>query len=356
MSPPKKVPDGTKTKGPTGIVQVAGLAHVTPSVVSRLLNNDPLLRIRPATESRIRAAVRQLDYHPNASARALRTLHSGAIGLAVYDVTNPMFADIVAGATASANEAGYVVLLADATALATDLEASKSLIHSSRLEGILFQGGGLPNDIAFVERTKKRMPVVLLNWSMGAGIPAVLPNDEMGVQMAIDYLVSLGHRRIAHITGFPGTHPAGRRQQAFERAIATVGLTSIPEWTVPASWDVANGRLAMKRLLSVSEQPSAVFVDNVISALGALREAIDSGVGVPQELSIIALHDSWVAELVSPQLTTVKLPLYEMGWDGVKLLLEPPTDQARESHVVLRPAPLLMARSSTAAPSMKASV
>jgi LacI family transcriptional regulator len=332
------------------LVEVATRAKVAPSVVSRLLNGDATLRIRAETELRIRVAVRELDYHPNASARALRMSGSGAIGLLVYDVSNPLFVNEVAGATASANEAGYVVLLADAAVFARDHEAYKRLVYSSRLDGILFQGGGLAEDVALVELAITRVPMLLLNWQLGPEIPSVLLDDAAGVQIAVDHLVSLGHRDIGHITGFPGTDAAVRRKQAFEEAIASAGLTCNPEWTVAGAWDVASGKLAMRELLAVRDRPSAVFVDNVISAIGAIREAFERSVAVPHELSLVALHDSWVAEHTTPSITTVKLPFYQMGWDGVKLLLDARAGSVTGEHVVRDPAPVLMVRGSTSRP------
>ena len=275
---------------------------------------------------------------------------SGAIGLLVYDVSNPLFVDEVAGATASASEAGYVVLLADAAVFARDHEAYKGLVYSSRLEGIIFQGGGLAEDVALVELAMTRVPMLLLNWQLGPDIPAVLPDDAAGVQIAVDHLVSLGHRDIGHITGAPGTDAATRRRQAFDRAIGLADLTCRPEWTVAGAWDVPSGRLAMRELLAVQDRPSAVFVDNVISAIGAIREAFDRGVAVPEELSLVALNDSWVAEHTTPSITTVKLPLYQMGWDGVKLLLKARVGSVRGEHVVRDPAPVLIVRGSTARP------
>ena len=336
-----------RRSGRASIVDVAALARVNPSVVSRLLNQDPTLRIRPATRARVIAAVSELNYHPNASARALRTLRSGAIGVAVYNVSNPIFVDIVSGATAGATDAGYVVLLVDVSTLSQDLDRYKNLIYSSRLDGLLFQGTGLEDDVRLVELAVGHIPIVLLNWSLRPGIPAVLPNDTVGVHLAIEHLASLGHRTIGHITGAPGTDAAVRRLAAFEAALAAAGLKTRGDWTAVGSWDAATGRAAMRQLLAARTRPTAVFVDNVISGLGALREAVDEGVEIPDELSVVALHDSWVAEVVTPSLTTVKLPLFEMGRQAVKLILNPTDGVESGGPIVPEVAPELIPRRST---------
>jgi DNA-binding LacI/PurR family transcriptional regulator len=124
------------------IVEVAKRANVTPAVVSRLLNGDPTLRIKPETRQRVLDVVKMLNYSPNPSARALRKARTGMLGLVVHDITNPVYAEIIVGAQQAATDASYTLLLGDADALAPGEDSLEALLKSRAIDGLLLQRAG----------------------------------------------------------------------------------------------------------------------------------------------------------------------------------------------------------------------
>lgn len=331
------------------ISDVAARAGVARSVVSRLLNADPTLRIRPATRTRILKAIRDLDYTPNATARALRLARSGALGLVVHDITNPIYGEIISGVHKAATAAGYVVLLGEATELERRTDTLRQLLASGRIDGLLLQRVGEADDAALAELAHHGLPTVLLNdWAIGDA-SAVSLDDLGAARLATKHLVELGHECIAHLAG-ADSHRSAQRQLGYEQVLKEAGLPAPDDWTVTGGWDLVTGQDGMRRLLALRYRPTAVMVANVLAAIGALAATQKAGLKVPTDISIIAIHDAWIAEYVTPQLTTVALPLARMGERAVELLLARLAGDEPSALTVTNPPPLLVLRASTAPP------
>lgn len=335
---------------PSTILDVARAAGVSRAVVSRVLREDPELRVRAATRERVLRWARELDYVPNQSARALRMASSGALGLILHDVTNPLYAGILKGAQEAADRAGYVVLLADAGELARNQEAFRRLLRGQRIDGALFQAGGFAGDATIRSIAAARLPTVLINSEAAPTTGSVVIDDVAAGRVAAAHLLELGHRKVAFLGGRGASEQGARRRHGVTQALAGAGIALAPEWALDAGWDEPGGREAMVALLARPDRPTAVVVANVMAAIGALAEARESGVSVPGELSVVAIHDLRFAELTTPPLTAVELPLRAMASAGVELLLRLIRGGEPEEIVVADPPPRLIRRSSTAPP------
>lgn len=300
---------------------VAKRAEVSVSLVSRILSGDTTVRARPETQQRVHEVAAQLGYQPHGAARALRLSRAGALGLVVHEVSNPIHAEIIRGAQAAATAAGQVLLLSDAPELAANADAFAQLVGTGRIDGLMWQGSGEDYDDELVARAARQLPTVLVNSRPRAGVPALRLDDEAAARLAVEHLIGLGHRHIGYVGGRPGADLTERRYAGYLAALRDHDLPVRPEWTVEREWDAPAGHAAMAALLATDPRPTAVFVANVVVAVGALAAAREAGVAVPEQLSVIAVHDAWFVAHGAPPLTTVRLPLDRLGAEAVRLLL-----------------------------------
>jgi LacI family transcriptional regulator len=327
---------------------VAARAGVSISAVSRVLSNAPSSRVSSATRQRIEDAARELDYHPNFAARALKFSRTNVVALVVPDLTNAIFTELMRGVEEAASELGYMVLLARAESVQPAADTLAGLVGEGRVDGVLIQvgDGTTTEDLAGI--LDGRVPAVLINSRREDHVGSVILPDEEGIAVAVDHLASLGHTSIGLVNGLPTTDSAARRGAGFLTAMAAAGLTVNPEFVTWLGYDPQQGRAAMRVLGALAERPTAIVVANVNAALGLLVEARSFGIGIPTDLSIVAIHDAWTAENAWPPLTTVRMPLYELGKSSMSAIFERIRTGAIADFVVRDPAPHLVVRESTA--------
>lgn len=327
---------------------VAALAGVSVSAVSRVLSNAPSSRVSGPTRQRIEDAARELNYHPNFAARALKFSRTNVVALVVPDLTNAIFSELMRGVEEAAAELGYMVLLARAESMQPTAATMAKLVGEGRVDGILVQVGDnmTTEDLAGI--LDGRVPAVLINSRREDHVGSVILPDEDGVAVAVDHLVSLGHRSIGLVNGLPTTDSAERRRIGFDRAMAAAGLPVAQHFVTSLGYDPEQGRAAMRAIGALAERPTALVVANVNAALGLLVEARTLGIHVPDDLSIVAIHDAWTAANAWPPLTTVRMPLYELGKVSMAAIFDRIRTEAIDDVVVRSPAPQLVLRESTA--------
>ena len=334
---------------PTTIIEVARYARVAPSIVSRLLNADPKLHIRPETEARIRTAVALLKYQPNNAGRALRSTKAAAVGLILPDVTNPVFAESVRGAESEAANLGYVLLLGRTDDLDTQSSSYRRLIGERRIDGVLVQVSNVLDSATMSKVIDTRVPTVLINSRLEDIPGSVRINDEFAAYLATAHLIDIGHRDIGMLAGPRGLYTSAQRQHGFEKAMKEAGLRVRRTWIVDGSYDVDTGQAAMKAMLrSPGHHPTAVFVTTLSAAVGALAVVHEGGMSVPGDISIVGLHDFWFAEHTSPPLTTVRTPQFALGVAAMRVLADRINGAEPVDLVVDEPPPELVIRGSTA--------
>lgn len=325
---------------------VARLARVDPAVVSKVLNGSETLSVRPETRARVLDAVKLLNYRPNAMARSLRTARSDTIGLLVPDFTNPIYASIINGAQRAAAARNQLVLTASGHREDSIPLALKRL-GNGRVDGLLV--AEVPSSpSAYMEIRSLGLPWLLLNRKTTASHRYVILDDEGATRMAVDHLVELGHRSIAHLTGPSSADTATRRKAGFRTAMATHELPVRRHHLVEADYTYEGGYAAMLKLLARPPRPTAVVVANVASAIGSLRAAQVAGVRVPEQLSVVSIHDLALVAFLNPPLTAVHMPVEELGERGIEILSTlSPDDEIEE---VVHGPMHLVERSSTGPP------
>ncbi|WP_328623732.1 LacI family transcriptional regulator [Streptomyces sp. NBC_00353] len=314
------------------LADVAAHVGVDPSVVSRVINGDPRLSVRPETRERVVAAIKQLRYRPNAAGRSLRTARAGMLGLFIPDFANPVYAEIIKGAQAAAATLGYVLVTGSATGDKPGTRQYIDLLGQGRVDGLLL--AGTDTDKALIDRLNDvAMPWLLVNRRASWARRCVILDDERAGDLAVEHLAALGHRRIAHLAGPTGEDTALRRRAGYLAAMERNGLPHEDGLIVHADYAHAGGAMAMAALLALDEPPTAVFVANVASAIGALHAAHAAGVEVPRDLSVVAVHDLPLASYLTPPLTTVRMPLEDLGRRAVELLAGSSPDDPIEEIV-----------------------
>ena len=322
--------------------EVAKLAGVSPGLVSRLINNDPNLKIRDETRDRVTSAIEMLQYTPHASARALRSAHTGLLGFALYHVTDPIYSEMVESAEAAATSAGYSLMLLNAAELASNPDALRRLTQGRRVDGLLIQGGYAEDHTSL--QTAKGMPMVLFNADALDGFRTVRLDDVGAASLAAEHLIELGHTGIVFV-GAEGSS-SQRRYQGYLSAMEKAGLTSYP--AIVGGWDAGSARTAVEGYYASGGNATAMIVVSATSALGVHAGAVAAGHRIPRDVSIVSIHDTWFAPHLSPSLTVVAMPLGDLGRVAVELLLDQ-IGAAREGELVLQdPAPQVIQRDSTA--------
>jgi LacI family transcriptional regulator len=327
---------------------VAVLAGVSISAVSRVLSNAPSSRVSDETRQRIEDAARELNYHPNFAARALKLSRTNVVALVVPDVTNAIFSELMRGVEEAAADLDYMVLLAREESVRPIAETIAKLVGEGRVDGVLVQVGDdmTAEDLSGI--LDGTVPAVLINSRRDDHVGSVVLPDEEGAAVAVRHLVSLGHISIGLVNGLPHTDSARRRGVGFADAMATAGLGINPGFVTSLGYDPQQGRAAMLALGALAERPTALVVANVNAALGLLAAARALGIRVPADLSIVAIHDTWTAENAWPPLTTVRMPLYELGKQSMAAIYDRIRAGVTVDTVVSDPPPELVLRESTA--------
>ncbi len=349
MSPtPRRTHDNVKPR--VTLQDVALRAGVSVSVVSRELNGDPALRARDETRQRIHAAAEDLGYAPNHAARALRLSKAFAIGLIVPDLTNPIYEPLIRGIEDAADELGYQVLLGRTERLRPGSDLLPRLVGEGRVDGFLVQRLDETDVQEFASLIGGGVPVVLLN-SRGPKPGSAMLDDAAGACLATKHLLDLGHREIALVGGDVHSHTARARERGYLEAIAAAGVRRRSAWILHSGYSPEAGRWAIHELcLASRRRPTAVVVANINAAMGALLGARELGLLVPDQLSVVAIHDAWVADHSWPPLTTIKMPQYALGQEAVRLLHLRLKGEKAANVTVDDPGPVVIARSSTAVP------
>jgi LacI family transcriptional regulator len=298
--------------------EVAKAAGVSVTTASRVLtaNKHP---VRAATRQRVLSAAQRLHYRPNLLARSMRTERTHTIGIIAEDLLSPFTPPIIRGIQDFLKGIDYLALIVN-TDSATEVEQSAiSTLLSRAVEGIIFVE--LDHLAGTDELTASQKPFMFVHRLFGASITnSVVPDDELGTRMAIEHLLSLGHRRIAHIAGPQGWHSARRRLESYRETLTVHGLPFEPALMVESDWTYQGGVVAAQQLLNATPPPTALYVANDMMALGAINAMQQRGLQVPADLAVVGYDNSEFSRILRPTLTTVSLPAYQMGLHAAELL------------------------------------
>jgi LacI family transcriptional regulator, galactose operon repressor len=308
--------------GSVTIDDVAALAQVSTKTVSRVLNSEP--HVRPELRERVAEAVRNLNYRPNVAARALAGSRAYLLGLC-YDNPSPGYVSAIqVGALAACRAAGYHLLVEQIDSLgqvgANQLEA---LLQAVKMDGLILSPPVCDRADLLDLLERRGAPFVRIAPAADFDrAPYVHMDDRKAAYDMTRLLQSLGHRRIGFVRGPLDHSAAPLRQQGFLDAMGDAGLMVRPEWVVSGAFSFRSGVGAAERLLSLPERPTAIFASNDDMALGVMAAANRLGLGLPGDLSVAGFDDSPIAQVVWPQLTTIRQPVEAMARAAAGMLVE----------------------------------
>ncbi|MBC7442293.1 MAG: LacI family DNA-binding transcriptional regulator [Ramlibacter sp.] len=333
------------------IKDVAALAGVSAATASRVLSGNPATS--PRARASVAAAVTELDYRPNAQARALRSTRSDSIGLLVSDVRNPFFADLAHTVEQAALSEGYVTLLGNANERKEQQDRYLDTLISRRVDGIIVAplGDGSGSIRSLIER---EIPTVFVDRTVaGIDVPSVTTDSEAGIRQAVEHLAAVGHTRIGYISGPQATSTGRDRFAAFTTAVAAAGLSQDPELVYFGDFQAASGSAGVHALLELSDPPTALLAADSLMAVGAIAILHKRGLRIGTDIAMIAFDDiEWFA-LLNPALSVISHSVEDMGRIAVDMLLQVINGETPQSVVL--PSELII-RASSSSPIPRTSV
>jgi LacI family transcriptional regulator len=311
---------------------IAKETGVSISTVSRVLSNSSYPVSEPIREKVLRAA-ETLGYEPNIAARSLRTDRTNTIGIIVDDLLSPFTPPIVRGIQDYLNEYGFLSLIVNSDWDPDQEQAAIKTLLSRPVDGIIFVEYSHQTNSDVLERSHK--PHVFVHRLFGSPIKnSVVPDDYYGASLATEHLISLGHRRIGYINGPENWHTCRARLRGYQETLAHYSMVFDESLVQPGDWEIESGYASAKNLLEQSEHPTAIFAANDAMALGAVYAIQDAGLRVPEDVAVVGYDNRNFAKTVRPRITTVSMPVIEMGGVAAELLLKQIAEGRKEEEEI----------------------
>jgi LacI family transcriptional regulator len=344
----KRVPPASETKPWVSVTvrEVAKAAGVSTGTVSNVLNRPDI--VADATRERVLRAVESTGFIRNTQAYQLRGGRSQAVGVVVLDVSNPFFTEMFRGAEGCLQAEGYVLMLGS-TDDSVDREARfVRALEEHRVQGVLITPVGADLDVAQALRTRG-VPTVLLDRKAAADeFCSVTVDDVHGGELAATHLFDLGHRHVAFVNGPTTIRQCRDRRQGARKAVRALAKSEAAELVeLPVgALTVRHGEAAVERIMALVPRPTAVMCANDLLALGVLRGLAARGVAVPESLAVVGYDDLIFGSMLSPSLTSVRQPAFELGAAAAQLLLDE-VNNPDHRHREVRFEPELVVRASS---------
>ena len=330
---------------------VARVAGVSTATVSRALSRPDM--VSDSTRKRVGKAVADSGYRINRAARNLRMQRAHSVLVLLPDLANPFFSTILEGISFSLSRMGYSMLIASTKQVHDSSERLIDYLDDARADGMIILDGGLSSDvIASMKKAPQSKRILFAcEWVEDKIFPSVRSENRRGTRTAVRHLHSLGHKKIAHVTGPNGNVLTLARKDAFVEEVKALNLELEPEWIIAADFSLAAGCLAAKTWLALDNRPTAVFCASDLLALGFISELSRHNMKVPQDVSVMGFDDIELAEQFIPPLTTMRQDRFLIGETAANMLLDrlDGTDQSTIEFANVVPVSLII-RDSTAPP------
>lgn len=330
------------------IKDIARLAKVSHTTVSRALNDSPL--INEDTKSRIKSIAKELNYVPNFSAKSLVLDKSYNIGLffsTLKQGTSPsFFYEAVKGVNSVIGEKYNLVVKG------TDDYKDLGPINRKSFDGIIFMSQSI-NDSSFIYKIiEKGIPLIVLNTEVhDNGVINIISDDYSGAYKAVEFLIKNNHKNVAIIEGKKGFKSSQYRKEGYIQALIDNNITINKGYMVQGNYDMESGYKCMMELLGLNPIPTAVFCSNDDMAVGAFKAIMEKGLKIPEDISVAGFDDNIFSSFLAPALTTVKRPIESMSIEGAKKLLKVLEGQKFENETLFVKTELVI-RDSVSKPSI----
>jgi LacI family transcriptional regulator len=326
------------------IKDVAKHAGVSTSTVSHALNKTRYV----STEiiERVMKAVEELNYAPSALARSLKLKNTRTFGMLVTTSTNPFFAEVVKGVERRCYEQGYSLLLCNTEGDLDRLNFNIDMLLQKQVDGLLLLSDEISSQNLNIFSRHKPVPTVVMDCGE-TNFPCdkIENNSRQGGYLATQYLINKGHTKIGCISGPRDKQAASERFAGYLMAMQEAGLEIKKAWHAFGNFECAGGKQAFETILASGEMPTALFVCNDMMAMGVINTANKLGISVPEDLSIIGYDDISLAKFITPSLTTIHQPKFNLGRKAFDTLLDQ-IQSHRETNLAIHLDPTLVERDS----------
>jgi DNA-binding LacI/PurR family transcriptional regulator len=317
---------------------VAKCANVSTATVSRTINGSR--KVSPQTAERVRQAIEQLNFYPNTNARALGSGRSSLYGLIISDIANPFFPELVKSFDDIAVMHGQEVLIANTNYDPERMKLCVIRMLQRKVDGVAIMTSEMDDRLVEVFG-RRHIPLVFLDTRTPApGVSCVRIDYSAGIDIAVQHLIELGHKRIGFISGPMRLASARMRYKAFMENTARDRLDADPELIQEGNHRVDGGLEAMKHILTSRRRPTAVMTSNDLTAIGAMGAIADAGLRVPEDISVVGYDDIQLSAFTMPPLTTLALSRSEIANAAFRALLNTQHVGAKkpvqgEEHIVI---------------------
>lgn len=308
------------------IKDVAKLANVAPSTVSRVIANNP--RISEQTKIRVKEAMNYLGYHPNVIARSLANRSTQAIGIvmpnsAEKSLQNPFFPEVIRGISTKAHEKKFALYMSTGNNEEEILEAITGMVQGRRVDGIILLYSRLDDNIMpYLLERDFPFTVIGKPYKNAEKITHIDNDNFKAAKDLTQYLIQQGHERIAFIGGSLNLVVTTDRLLGYEKALRLSNLPLRNEYIVHDEFLEEGGREAIMSLLSLKERPTALVVTDDLMAFGVISALSEKGIDVPNDMSVVSFNNVMLAELSSPSLTSVDINIFQLGYEAANCLLD----------------------------------
>jgi DNA-binding LacI/PurR family transcriptional regulator len=308
------------------IKDVAKLANVAPSTVSRVIANSP--RISEKTKERVRKAMKELGYHPNFIARSLANQSTQVIGLVMPSSAdkvfqNPFFPEVIRGIGMGAHEKQYALHMSTGATADEIYEGVVQMVQGRRVDGVVVLYSKIEDEI-LTYLLEQNFPFVVIGkpFKNVDQITHVDNDNYRAAKEATEYLIQLGHERIGFVGGNLNLVVTIDRLLGYEKAIRNANLEYRDEYIVHEEFLKEGGQEAVSELMSLKNPPTALVVADDLMALGVLNMLDEMNIRVPDDISVVSFNNVLIAEIARPPLTSVDINIYQLGYEAAKTLIE----------------------------------
>lgn len=294
----------------SNIIDVAKKAGVSIATVSRVINESD--KVKPETRKKVQAVIDELKYTPNPAARGLIMRRTEAIGLLLPDLHGEFFSEVIRGADEAVQAKGYHLIVSSSHNNPKEIEAALRFMRG-RVDGIIVMSPQVNSDI-LLANLPKSVPVVLLNCRISnPHYDTIMTDGFGGAKEMTTYLLELGHTRIAVITGGENNIESQERLRGFRSALTEHNVTPHRALEFEGSFTEESGYKAAREILRLESRPTAIFAFNDSMAIGAIKAIREEGLKIPADISVCGFDDIPVAKYLSPSLTSVAVPIHDLG-------------------------------------------
>jgi LacI family transcriptional regulator len=317
------------------IYDVAREAGVSMATVSRVVNNNP--NVKPQTRKKVFEAIERLGYRPNAVARGLASKKTTTVGVVIPDISNTIFSELARGIEDIANMYHYNIILCNA-----DKKKDKEIrvintLLEKQVDGLLFMGGAVTDEHLQAFKSSSVPIVLCATTDVNKAIASVDIDHEQAAFDAVNHLIEKGHRSIAMISGTLQDPANGfARYQGYKKALEAAGITIREDYVRVGNYKYESGLEVTKHFLGLNERPTAIFAATDEMAIGAIHTLQDHGLRVPEDISVISVDNIRMASMVRPQLTTVAMPMYDIGAVSMRLLTKLMNKETKEASELMQ--------------------